>query len=332
MQRIEIPCIIASLAEAFPVDGWDHLAGVSDSLAAAGAWTAQIVELVISRRPTPVPGDKCRVAAPPEAETVCHPSAFAHNPPIFDLAGVVIGVRPVFITVLRDYLLIRHRIRLRTPDVNMRSIRCRIAGERVLGNVSADTGGSDGCISLRAEFAVCGSDLIQGTADKLRPSSCYAIRFERLEQLCDPGIELWRRHFADPPMRSMLAVGPRVPVYTRHGAPAGQRYRPFETHLHQPVQILWILDGECLPIKALQVLGRHHVQAIVQHCLVLVLGCLLEKLIRLSAVLCLVAHIVIRRVMLDRIFLERETHNAKCHRYLYGFVESIIRNCDVPAI
>lgn len=128
-----------------------------------------------------MPGDKRRVATPPEAETICHPSTFAHNPPILDLASVVIRVRPVLILVLSDDLLIQHGVGLRTPDINVRSIQRRIAGERVLGDISADTAGSDGCIGLRAEFVVCGSDLIKRTADKLRPSSCYAIRLKRFE-------------------------------------------------------------------------------------------------------------------------------------------------------
>ena len=135
LESVEIARIVVSLPETRPINGWHDLALLIDALPTAGETAAQIIEWIRLGRPAPVPGNERGIAAAPQAETVGHSPALAHRPAVLDLARVMVRVAPILEPVLRDDSLVGHRIRLRTPDIEIGRVIGRVRSDRILGRV-----------------------------------------------------------------------------------------------------------------------------------------------------------------------------------------------------
>ena len=263
LQSVDVTSVVNPFSEAIPVDGGNHFAIVVDPLAATGVPASQIVKLIIAGRPTPMPRNQCRVAAAPEAESVGHATSLAHHSAVLDLARVVIGIAPVLVTVLRDDVVVRDRVGLRTPDIDVGTIRSGIAGGGVLGRVSADSRGFDRCVDSVHQIPFAQRPLRRRDSRQIPAIPFAFAHCERLERGRHALVELRRRHLADLPMRTLLTTRCRFAIHSPDYRISRDRDGAVQTGSLHPIQFFGIRKIDGLAVVATQVQRGNLVQAVI---------------------------------------------------------------------
>ena len=332
LKGIDITGIVKTLAEAGPVHGRNDRTVVVHPLSTPGTTSAQIIKWVWPTCPVPVPGDQRRITTPPEAEAIGHAAAFAHCQAVFDLAGIVVRVAPVFVPFLGGDPLVGHGIWLGAPNVQVRGVSGRIRVHGIFGRISSHAGSLDGGVDLHPKLLAGRIDLVNRAANELRPTLGLALALEIPKHFGDAVIERWRRHRAHAPVALDFAAGRGVAVDAVDDSIRRHRRRSPQPRAEHVLDFAGMVDHDLAAVLATQAERRQHVQPEVGHGPVVVVGGLANERLAASLVKALVPHVEIGGVVLGRVFLEAEVQDRQTNLDTEGPVESVVPNRDGPHV